>query len=129
VPDAITKLGMFMNMNITAYPLKHKVASLGYLLEEPEKKGKLDAVKAKSLGITNPRDLGQLSAGRDVTLPDGTTVKSSDVIGETRKGKKYLFLGDTCDSDSAVDAARNCDVLVHEVKWCENRKVNLIVYV
>ena len=42
---------MLLGHKITAYPLTHKVASFGYLIQEQDKKGKLDSQKAKELGI------------------------------------------------------------------------------
>lgn len=63
------------------------------------------------------KDLGKLSKGEDVTLPDGTVVRSADLIGETRKGRKFVFLGDTSDSNSMLEEAKDCDVIVHEATY------------
>ncbi len=104
-------------MYLSAFPLKHKVPCFGFLLEEPDKKGKLNAQKAKELGVTNPKDLGFLSQGKDITLADGTVIKAIDVTGETRKGKKFVFLGDTCNSDSMLEKAQDADVVVHEATY------------
>ena len=101
-------------MDVTAYPLKHKVTCFGFLMEEPIKRGKLDAQKAKQLGATG-KDMGLLSAGQDITLANGTVIRSVDVVGEPRKGKKLLLLGDTCDSSATIEHAMECDVVVHEV--------------
>lgn len=109
--------GLLHGLYLSAYPLKHKVPCFGYLLEEPEKKGKLNAQKAKELGVTNPKDLGSLSQGKDITLPNGTLIKAVDVTGETRKGKKFIFLGDTSNSDSMIEKGQDCDVVVHEATY------------
>jgi len=114
--DKVTPLGLINQLTVTAYPLKHKVTCFGFLFEEPEKKGKLNAKLAKELGAEN-KDLGILTSGKDVTLPNGNIIKSVDVMGETRKGRKFLLLGDTCDSESVVEAAQNCLVVVHEVTY------------
>jgi len=117
IPDKITSLGIINELSVTAYPLKHKVPCFGYLLEEPTKKGKLNAKLAKDLGVTDPKQLGILSSGKDVTLTNGIVVKSVDVLGETRKGRKYLLMGDTCNSESVVEAAQNCTFVVHETTY------------
>ena len=35
---------------------------------------------------------GQLVRGEDVTLPDGRVIKSSDVVGETQKGARFIVI-------------------------------------
>eukprot|EP01114_Cavostelium_apophysatum_P016865 TRINITY_DN4888_c0_g1_i1.p1 TRINITY_DN4888_c0_g1~~TRINITY_DN4888_c0_g1_i1.p1 ORF type:complete len:315 (-),score=57.66 TRINITY_DN4888_c0_g1_i1:26-970(-) len=112
----VAPLGVISGVTITAYPLRHKVPCFGYILQEPEKRGKLDAQKAKQLGATG-KDMGLLTAGKDVTTASGQVIRAVDVIGETRKGKKYVLLGDTSNSDSMLPDAEDCDVLVHETTY------------
>jgi hypothetical protein len=46
---------------LVAYPIVHKVACFGFVVEEPEKPGQLDAKRAASLG-TCMRALKSLAA-------------------------------------------------------------------
>ncbi|KAL6079318.1 Ribonuclease BN [Balamuthia mandrillaris] len=105
-----------MPMKVTAHPIVHKVPCLGYVVEEPERAGALDAKKAASLGAKG-KEMGLLKAGKDVTLSDGRVIKASDVIGPTRKGKKVVLLGDTSDASSVLEAGQGCDLLVHEATY------------
>lgn len=107
-------LGTICGQSVAAYPLTHKVASFGYVITEPDKKGKIDAARAKELGIVG-KDLGRISKGEDITLSNGTVIHAADLIGETRRGRKFVFLGDTSNSDSLLDAGRDCTFLIHEV--------------
>jgi ribonuclease Z len=85
-------------------------------VSEPEKPGKLDGAKAKQLGA-QPKDLGALKAGKDVTTASGAVIKSSDVVSLPAPGKKIVMLGDTSNSDSLLEDGMGCDVLVHETTY------------
>lgn len=68
-----------------------------------------------SKGIKNPMSLmGQIKAGKTIELPDGSSISPSDVIGPPKRGRKLVILGDTSNSDRLIQAAYDCDLLVHE---------------
>ena len=52
--------------------------------------------------------------GIDVVLDDGTVVKAEELTGEPLKGRKIVYLGDTSDASNLIEAAKDCDILVHE---------------
>jgi len=52
-----------------------------------------------------------------VTLADGSTIKASDVLEPGCAGKRVLILGDTSNSDSALEAIQGCDLIVHETTY------------
>ena len=54
--------------------------------------GKFDPNKAETLGVPRGKMRGQLVRGEDVTLPDGRVIKSSDVVGETQKGARFIVI-------------------------------------
>eukprot|EP01121_Diplochlamys_sp_Union-15-3_P012703 TRINITY_DN3847_c0_g1_i5.p1 TRINITY_DN3847_c0_g1~~TRINITY_DN3847_c0_g1_i5.p1 ORF type:complete len:178 (+),score=43.01 TRINITY_DN3847_c0_g1_i5:357-890(+) len=89
---------------------------ISYVIQEPEKPGSLDAKKAAQLGAKG-KLLGMLKAGKDVTLENGSVIKASDVLSAPQPGRKVVLLGDTCDSTQIMEAANNCDVLVHEATY------------
>ncbi|MGN7456930.1 ribonuclease Z [Paenibacillus pasadenensis] len=102
---------------VEAYPLQHRVPCWGYRLTEKDRPGALDAEKARALGVPFGPLLGQLKNGRDVRLPDGRTVRSSDVTAPDRKGRVITILGDTVPCDNIARLAANADLLVHEATF------------
>jgi ribonuclease BN (tRNA processing enzyme) len=131
LPDSDGLWRAFADHNATAVaaPIEHAVPSLAWVFSEPDRPGRLciekirpvlkrnrDALQAR--GITVPeRLLGDVKAGKAVTMPDGTLLDPSDpnVVEPKVRGRKLAFLGDTC--APSVVALRECmgaDLLVHE---------------
>ena len=50
-----------------------------------------------------------------MTLPSGVVVTPEEVIAKGRKGRKMTILGDTSDASWMLNAARDSDLIVHEV--------------
>jgi len=90
--DQIQPLGIIQSLTVTALPLAHKVTCFGYLFEEADKPGALNAKRAIELGAKNTQ-LGELKAGKDVILPDGSKILAADVLGPTKKRKKSINVG------------------------------------
>jgi ribonuclease Z len=103
-------------VRLEAYPLKHRVASFGYVLREGLKPGPLDVSRAKQAGASG-KQLGQLKEGRDVVLDDGRVVRSSECVGPPVRARKIALLQDTYDSTSAAAACQDLDLLIHECTY------------
>lgn len=124
VPDSTD--GSPNTFSVRAGPLEHRVPCIGFVLVEPDMPGSLDPSRVVPLlqaqkaaleaqGVRQPLSLlGQLKAGKELVLPDGTRIRPEDCIGPARPGRKLVILGDTSDPWSLRDAAADCDVLVHE---------------
>lgn len=110
----IAEDGMF---RVEARRLDHRIESFGYRIVEKDKEGKLDASRLKELGVPFGPLYGALKQGRSVTLEDGRIINSADVVGPAVPGRIVAILGDTLKTDSAVELARNADVVVHEATF------------
>ena len=66
-------------------------------------------------GIKNPMSLmGDLKAGKTISLPDGSVINPADILGPPKIGRKLVILGDTSDSSSLLEISQDCSVVVHE---------------
>jgi ribonuclease Z len=52
-----------------------------------------------------------------VSLPDGRTVKPSELVGASRPGRRIVLTGDSRPSEGTVTAATGADVLIHEATF------------
>lgn len=102
------------NLCVRATPLRHPVPCFGYVIDECDQPGRLDAEKAISLGLAPGREYRLLKEGKEVTAPNGATIRPEDVIGPSRPGRRLVLLGDTCNSSAIASMATGADVLVHE---------------
>jgi len=105
---------------VTARPLKHRVPTVGYRLEEKPRRGRFYPAKARSLGVTDPHDFGRLHRGDAVTLPDGTTVRPSEVVGPMRPGISFAYCTDTRPCDGGRALAEAADLLIHDATFAHD---------
>jgi ribonuclease Z len=102
---------------VRAFKVDHKMPALGYALVEPERPGRFDLEHARALGIPEGPLFGKLQRGQAVTLPDGRTVESREVVGAARPGRRIVVSGDTRPCATTLEAARGADLLVHEATF------------
>lgn len=97
------------NTVVSVYPTEHGIPSVGYVVREMDRPGKLDSLKAQELGIKSGQDMARLKNGETVN-----GVSPGQVIGGPIKGASVSYTGDTVKCQSAIDASKDVTVLVHE---------------
>jgi ribonuclease Z len=115
-PNESTDLGIMDGVHVWAHPLQHKVPCFGFVVQEADKPGQLDAKAAASKGAKGA-ELGRLKAGQDVTLANGTVLRASDFLSAPVAGRRAVLLGDTANSDTCLATGMNCHLLVHECTY------------
>ncbi len=95
---------------ISACEADHSVKSYSYLFQEKDKPGKFFPEKAKDLGVPEGELWHKLQVGQDIQVGN-KTVRSSDVLGEKRQGKKIGISGDTRPTKKLELFFKNCDYL------------------
>ncbi len=90
------------------------VLSLAYALIEKPRPGRFNLEKAKALGVPEGPLWSTLQHGSAVKLPNGRVVKSEEIIGPSRPGRKIVYSGDTRPANSIAGLAKNADLLIHD---------------
>lgn len=99
---------------VTCRFLEHRIQCFGYRVEEKDHPGELLIDRLRADNIPSGPVYGRLKAGETVTLDDGRVVCGHDYVGSPQKGRVVTILGDTRQTPSIIDIARDSDVLVHE---------------
>lgn len=102
---------------VKAKPLQHVIECFGYRIEQKAIAGQLNIEKARELSVPNGPLLGQLKAGKDIALQDGTIVYSKDVTTAPKPGFTLAILGDTKYCENAELLSKDADVIVHEATF------------
>ncbi|MBD0372025.1 MAG: ribonuclease Z [Pyrinomonadaceae bacterium] len=102
---------------VTCRQLKHRIPAFGYRVTERMRPGALDVEKARALNIPSGPIYGRLKNGEKVTLPDGRTFDGKEFCGPPKQGRSFVYCTDTIYCKSAVELARDADVLVHEATY------------
>jgi ribonuclease Z len=104
---------------VTCALLKHRLPAFGYRVTEIDRPGHFDVERARSLGIPSGPLYGKLKRGERVTLDDGREFDGSDFCGPDLKGRVVVYCTDTTYCRSAVELARDSDLLIHEATFAQ----------
>ncbi|XP_011313701.1 ribonuclease Z, mitochondrial [Fopius arisanus] len=82
--------------------LRKITGCIAYICKLHPKSGRLNLEKCVEKGVTPGPVLGDLKAGKDVTLPDGTLIRSVDVCDPEIPGPVFIVL--ECPDENYVDS-------------------------
>ena len=102
---------------LTAFATEHTVPSRGYCFTL-SRAGKFLPEKARALGV--PTDMWSLLQKGQSVNAGNKTVLPEDVLGEPRKGLRFVFSGDTRACESLITAAEGADLLICDATYGEN---------
>lgn len=98
---------------IHAIPLKSKVPSIGYHIEEASRSGRLYPEVAEALGVLDRDLFPNFKEGRSVELEDGRVVRAEQCVGPLRPGRRVAIVPPCLDSFGFSKVAGNADLLIH----------------
>ncbi|MDX1397486.1 MAG: ribonuclease Z [Oceanospirillum sp.] len=104
---------------ITAHALSHRVPSWAYRFDEASVPKKLNLERLQAEGIPSGDHYGRLQAGEDVTLPDGTELKSGDYTFDSWPARSAVIAGDNDTPDLLMQVCHDADLLVHESTYTQ----------
>ncbi|MDQ3931354.1 MAG: ribonuclease Z [Actinomycetota bacterium] len=101
------------HLRLTCRPLDHRVDTLGWRLEEPEGRTLLPE-RLREIGVSGA-DVGRLQRAGSLEV-EGRTVRVEEV-SVPRPGQSFAMVMDTGLCATAVDLARNADLLLCEATF------------
>jgi len=91
----------------------HSILAFSFCITEHPRPGIFDVEKAFKLSIPKGELYQKLQHGEDVFV-NGKLIKSDQVVGPKRKGRKIGISGDTRPTNELKDFFNSCDILVFE---------------
>ncbi|MFB6197375.1 MAG: ribonuclease Z [Halobacteriaceae archaeon] len=107
---------------VRSYRTEHRADSVGYVVEESERRGRFDRERAEELGVPVGPKFSKLHRGEPVELEDGRVVQPNEVVGPPRPGRCLVYTGDTRPVESTVSVAESADLLIHDATFSSDAK-------
>lgn len=112
----------FSEAKLSAFPTEHRTVSQGYCFTL-DRAGKFSPEKAAELKVP-VTEWKLLQRGQSVNV-DGVTVTPVQVLGQSRKGLKIVFSGDTMICGSLIEASKDADLLICDSTYAEDGQADL----
>ena len=117
VEEAAYKKEVLLDENdlfVRSSPLKHRIPSFGYRIEQKPKPGRFNIDLAKTLKIPPGPVYAALQRGETIKLEDGRVFDGTNFTGPFQEGVSIAYCTDTVFTETAVELAKGADLLIHE---------------
>ena len=104
---------------IYTFPLKHRIATNGFLFKEKEKQRH---IKREMIDFYNIpiRNINEIKNGADFTTSDGKIIANDRLTTPADPIRSYAYCSDTAYDESIVPYIKDVDVLYHEATFAES---------
>ncbi len=116
VPVASGEVMTGAGFRVVAAALEHTIECFGFCVIEDDRPGEFDVARAGELRIPPGPLYARLQRGEDVEF-GRRIVRSSEVVGPSRRGRRIAYCTDTRPCVAAVALARGADLLIHEATY------------
>ena len=107
------------SISISCFPLKHRIASSGFLFKEKEKQRHIKREMIDFYHIP-VREINNIKSGADFVTTDGDTIPNSRLTTPSNPPRSYAYCSDTAYDESIVPYIKDVDVLYHEATFAES---------
>ena len=110
---------------IYTFPLKHRIATNGFLFKEKEKPRH---IKREMIDFYNIpiRNINEIKDGADFTTSDGKIIANDRLTTPADPIRSYAYCSDTAYDESIVPYIKDVDVLYHEATFAESELARAI---
>jgi ribonuclease Z len=105
-------------IEISSFPLKHRIETCGFKIQEKPKEYQLDATAIKGAGLLI-QHFPLLKKGQNIVLENGETRNFEDYTFPPKPALSYAFCSDTKPNEAIIKSIRNVDLLYHEATFTE----------
>ncbi len=115
-PDSAGVLFSDGRIEISCFPVRHRIPCTGFLCKELRKPRKINMVKVQQYAIPTS-EFANLQAGRDYIYPDGNRISNAELTVPNPKARSYAYTADTMYEPSITQYFQGADLLYHEATY------------
>lgn len=106
-------------ISIYSFPLKHRIATSGFLFKEKEKQRhiKREMIDYYNIPI---REINNIKNGADFITPEGIAIPNKRLTTPANPQRSYAYCSDTAYDESIVPYIKGVDLLYHEATFAES---------
>lgn len=104
------------SLSVSAFPLDHRVPTVGYIFREKPLPLRLDRAAADFYGVPMAY-FGRIKQGDDFVTEDGTLIPNDRLTKRPRPPFSYAYCSDTAYDESIVPLVKGVDLLYHETTF------------
>ncbi|MDW8083865.1 MAG: ribonuclease Z [Candidatus Caldarchaeum sp.] len=101
------------NATVSCFKTDHTSFSLGFVLKEDERPGRMRTEFLDSLKVPRGPLWGMLQKGSSIEF-QGRVITPEEAMEPPRPGRKIVYTGDTRPCQQVVEESRGADVLIHD---------------
>lgn len=120
IPEGVNVIAESKNLEVTAFPLYHRVPCSGFIFREKPRPRRLLGEKADFLGIP-PSLRAAIKGGADWRRPsDGHIFANAELTADPLRPLSYAYCSDTVADSRVAEAIRGVDVVYHEATYLDD---------
>lgn len=107
-------------VEVYSFPLKHRIATTGFLFKEKPLPRNIDKYKLEKLNVSFA-EIHKLKQGQDAIDNNGNVIKNSHLTIDPPKQRSYAFCSDTKFFEELANDIKDVDLLYHESTFLEDK--------
>jgi len=108
-------------VEVYSFPLKHRIATTGFLFKEKPLPRNIDKYKLEKMNVSFA-EIHKLKLGLDASDNNGNTIKNSDLTLDPPNTRSFAFCSDTKFFEELANDIKDVDLLYHESTFLEDKK-------
>lgn len=113
------------DVDISAFPLQHRIPTNGYLVREKVRPGNISKQLIEEHAISWPT-IKEIKAGSDFTTGDGTVIPNDQLITPAPPPRSFAYCSDTIYFPELANYVRGVDLLYHEATFLSDMEQEAI---
>lgn len=108
-------------VEISSFPLKHRIPCCGFLFKEKERQLRIRKDKIQEYSISM-ETIPKIKNGSDLVLDDGSVIPNVELTLPPDPPRSYAYCSDTSYSAQVIEAVRGVNLLYHEATFLQAMK-------